>query len=831
MQNYSPPPPHVTHPGIVARDITKEFTSAVNKLAPGELIKDDHFTLFEAVSALEIMDPKMDSGFLAEGETLDEEYDVGRDLLPEEILGIIDQLLCLEMAWHLGYPLSQTLLTSVYIEALLNPTPTNITEANFVRDPKLWDKQPKLLFVLRAYCVGLIKTCHYVNEIVKEELCYEVSISHPTSRPYPLRSQADRAQEEDFVMNTYDRSLLAEIQEEPIFDLLQSARSDLRAIRNDVGEDITTALDLRLELRIAFLRAIDLMALRNANPDSLKTPWIEMQGLIGIISEQHSLGKPVPEAFSTKLQRHLASTMPPRPIVQTSFEESCRHFEQMFRDGIDITEVLKYSDPQSLLTFVATFQARKPQPIVFIRILLQSLVLKDMVIVGSYTPRQIIDNDLSLTVLPCGRQLDPSFDSIEVPTDPRHQVSAQMELFRHRVTEAYFDLFRIFCQNRCRVRRTLCHSIHEWDMLQADVEEVDQLLQVALEDDDAPLLQGERGAGDNIGYRLPLSSWAYLYKLRQMEWIVQLGFELALYQPDELASMYWYLNYLAKTRAQHGDRIKAFTTRSLNQARQVQAQAAAGPGVGPGGASSGGYTAAKDREYMRSLAYIRATMLDAACTWEFADGLCCLYTGLQRVGLLDHLLRPSPSSSSSHPPPYSDDEHRYRIRTRPFAAIGLPQLPTFAESSRATAQPGTALPDLLAYAEGAVAGARKGYEALTRMSDQQAFCVRAHGRWLADVRACLRAAIAANVAVAALRRAVAEAAGGEGEEAGKDEDGVKDNQDHLGEEKKDQKRGSGSGSGSGLNLRDKFRVEIPGPGQGYHDWWIVPKLIPLTTAT
>ena len=37
----------------------------------------------------------------------------------------------------------------------------------------------------------------------------------------------------------------------------------------------------------------------------------------------------------------------------------------------------------------------------------------------------------------------------------------------------------------------------------------------------------------------PLSSWAYHTKLRQMEWIVQLGFELDIYQPDELAGMYW----------------------------------------------------------------------------------------------------------------------------------------------------------------------------------------------------------------------------------------------------------------------------------------------------
>lgn len=43
------------------------------------------------------MDPKMDSGCLAPGESLDETYDITRSLLPEEVLGIIDQLLCHEV--------------------------------------------------------------------------------------------------------------------------------------------------------------------------------------------------------------------------------------------------------------------------------------------------------------------------------------------------------------------------------------------------------------------------------------------------------------------------------------------------------------------------------------------------------------------------------------------------------------------------------------------------------------------------------------------------------------------------------------------------------------
>lgn len=43
------------------------------------------------------MDPKMDSGFLTEGETLYDTYDVTNPVLPEEVIGIIDQMLCHEV--------------------------------------------------------------------------------------------------------------------------------------------------------------------------------------------------------------------------------------------------------------------------------------------------------------------------------------------------------------------------------------------------------------------------------------------------------------------------------------------------------------------------------------------------------------------------------------------------------------------------------------------------------------------------------------------------------------------------------------------------------------
>ncbi len=251
--------------------------------------------------------------------------------------------------------------------------------------------------------------------------------------------------------------------------------------------------------------------------------------------------------------------------------------------------------------FVLTFQAKKPQPLVYIRTLLQSFLFKDMVILGRLSVRQVMDDDLAITVLPCSRLLDHANDAVEAPHDPRFAMAHQMELFRQRAAQSYFDILRAFCQNRCRVRRTLCHSVQDWETVQVDAEEIDQLLQVQLEE--KPIHYPISGpAGTEPVYSLPLSSWAYLYKLRLMEWIVQLGFELETYQPDELAGMYWYLSYLAKTRAQHAERVKAFTLHSMTEIRKQSLE------------SHSAYTAATDAQFRRSLDYLRLTILDAAVT-------------------------------------------------------------------------------------------------------------------------------------------------------------------------------------------------------------------------
>lgn len=54
------------------------------------------------------------------------------------------------------------------------PNPIGIDQANFVRNQDNDSNESPLLQVLRAYCLGMLKACGYVNERVKSEHSYEV---------------------------------------------------------------------------------------------------------------------------------------------------------------------------------------------------------------------------------------------------------------------------------------------------------------------------------------------------------------------------------------------------------------------------------------------------------------------------------------------------------------------------------------------------------------------------------------------------------------------------------------------------------------------------------
>jgi len=122
----------------------------------------------------------MDSGALAEGEDLEDDFDATRPITSSELMWIIDQLLCREVSWHQGYPLSQTLFTSVHLDRILWPDPKQIEEAHFIRSPYSGFAPSPQHELLRAYCLGLVKCCDLVLSMVTGQHYYEVSASSDT---------------------------------------------------------------------------------------------------------------------------------------------------------------------------------------------------------------------------------------------------------------------------------------------------------------------------------------------------------------------------------------------------------------------------------------------------------------------------------------------------------------------------------------------------------------------------------------------------------------------------------------------------------------------------
>lgn len=116
----------------------------------------------------------------------------------------------------------------------------------------------------------------------------------------------------------------------------------------EISGDINEALMHRLRFRGEFLQAVATADSRD-RLEEVRAQWTELLSCLQYFNFSTNLGKATPSAFSVKLQRKLASTVPPRPIVQISKEAAFDHLEQLCRDGLAVVKVLDFRDSQSTM--------------------------------------------------------------------------------------------------------------------------------------------------------------------------------------------------------------------------------------------------------------------------------------------------------------------------------------------------------------------------------------------------------------------------------------------------------------------------------------------------
>lgn len=116
---------------------------------------------------------------------------------------------------------------------------------------------------------------------------------------------------------------------------------------DDISSDLQMALICRLRFRATFLKTVETADSRTSTETA--SLWLESLAFVPEMKSSTRFGRAVPTAFSSKLQRKLASTVPPRPIIHVSQEVAFKHLERLCQHGSMVLEVLKYHNSHSLL--------------------------------------------------------------------------------------------------------------------------------------------------------------------------------------------------------------------------------------------------------------------------------------------------------------------------------------------------------------------------------------------------------------------------------------------------------------------------------------------------
>lgn len=97
-------------------DVTELLASAASELRVGEMIHPQHFSLYSAMSAIELMQPKMDVGFGVVRDVKDVE--IPDTLSDNDVIRIMDELLACQATWMEAHTLPQTVFSCVYAQRL-----------------------------------------------------------------------------------------------------------------------------------------------------------------------------------------------------------------------------------------------------------------------------------------------------------------------------------------------------------------------------------------------------------------------------------------------------------------------------------------------------------------------------------------------------------------------------------------------------------------------------------------------------------------------------------------------------------------------------------------
>ncbi|KAF9193868.1 hypothetical protein BGZ50_006922 [Haplosporangium sp. Z 11] len=735
-------------------DVTALLESATQDMKVGQLVQVQTFSLFDAMCAIVIMDPKMDTGMILDDYAACPQYDVNRPLDPKEFIWIFDNIL---MTWLSGHALSQTLFTSCYVLRLFEIDPnkdsTGISADNTLQD----SSTPPMQFVtvvLKACVLAVTKSCGLIWAEMKKGQVYEeedflinkfgVSLyeSYPTASLIAMLDQAEywmQGTGASWIESNYGPDAPNILQ--GVMDRILYARSLL-----DEASSSTTPGFLSLEANTGATNQSSYMSLFQVTTPKcslfvaaihqLESTRNHLKGL----QATHSLSTQVDGAFDHAVHRKLVTNTPPRAIALLSSKETFEQLDQLWTDLLFIANALHFPDATSLMNFFIYFGNQKPAPGAFPRSILQTVLYEDRVIMGTCNVHSVVRDIIQETVKPAPWIFE-NFDTLQAELESANtsrlnmvpevgedefsllkgQIQAHAVLFVEKATKPFVDTLQIMGQNTSRQRRNLRKIVLLWETLQGEAEVFDEEIHLVMGEMQAQ--QGNEAIDPALSESalrpFYLVSWVYHMKLWVMEWLLLLGSELELYSTFEFSMIYGYVEYVVGVHAQHLQRVQ--TVMSLKDTTDKDSSP----------------SALRSQPAMLQLTSIKAQM---------ARGVFHVLAALTQVGHLST----NPPHVASHG--LNDLETLFDHRFKAFHHLSSPETMTYSHYIHKMECDGCDSSELLNYANHLFSDAKSSLDRLQSLTAKEAHVELCEQSWQKDIKNMSRVCIASKVAIASLQK-------------------------------------------------------------------------------
>ena len=531
-------------------DIAKEFTDTAKVLEPGELVHGPQFSLYDAMSAIELMDSQMDptvqwATFANYPRSLEEAVKKGilkyDNHSPNELVGIIDEVLACVATWLQGHTLAQTVFTSMY----------------------LLDVERIENIHLRAFAQGLIKTVEYMRACIclgrvfseddQQGVCFGFNMLGHLSEASVLAS----LKESDEKLNTICKQLTA-LQNTPDTQHTENGlkRENLEAWK---------ALSIRIKFTrnlVAFVVSIGKNTSKGVEDGLVKLSQCAkfLERMEQTIDRGARLDpkSPITLGFHPVINQHL---LPPsyKPYGIVSRSKALKLLHAII---IHIQTILGFGRIDSfreLYMAIKDFCCMPECPNVLVRSLIILICLQGdrTLLFGTPSIYDVLKDDARHMVSA------PSLIS-KSPVYSSPQTKEAIDRFFGRVGMVMTDFLRTFCQHRARQKQSIIRCLDMMGELQQEAERVDAVLHAVCVKVD-PQRQ----------HLACFMAWTLYYITHLMIEFINVGFEYNLYSPFELHYVYWYLEYVYGwyfTTKKSTDRLATFEPAASSKGKRKAAK-------------------------------------------------------------------------------------------------------------------------------------------------------------------------------------------------------------------------------------------------------------------